>query len=210
MSKLEFLEVNRDFRSYYRTLRDVNYYYSNSELGKEHIETTTQVITKLIFDFIRTDGITFREMNPEKYDKEYQMFQEDFLEIIENSGVNNVDFEEFASLLDELIEIANHRFSALQKIKTTRQEMKFSVEDADIQENETDIETDQSNQLLITKPQELGGSDVTQNVTIKSATEETILNPLSDEEIDDDDESKSETFESDDLFHYRPKRRRFR
>lgn len=206
MTKLDFLEVNRNFRSYYKTLRDVNYYLTNSELGQGKIEVATDVMTKLIFDFIRTNGTTFREMDSDIFEVEYQMFHEDFLRIIEHSGVNNVDFDEFASLLDELIGIANQRMAALQKIKTTRQEMKLSNEDADSIETET-VEKNNHSQIaqMVIEKKAQGTVE-----TIKAIAEETIVISDLAEDLDEDDESKSDVFESDDVFHYRPKRRRYR
>jgi hypothetical protein len=196
MTKLDFLEVNRNFRSYYKTLRDVNYYLGNSELGQEKINATTTVITKLIFDFIRTSGSTFREMDQEKFEIEYEMFHDDFLRIIENSGVNNVDFDEFAGLLDELIGIVNHRMTALGKIKTTIQDMKLSKEDNEAIEDIQDLPI---TQMVIEKKTPLAAPEPIKNVTEKA--------PELEEEIDEEDES---TFEGDDVFHYRPKRRRYR
>jgi hypothetical protein len=204
MTKLEFLEVNRNFVSYYKTLRDLNYYLTNSELGQEQINEATTVMTKLIFDFIQTNGTTFRDMDMEKYTKEYEMFHQDFLRIIENSGVNNVDFDEFAGLLDELIQIANHRMTALQKIKTSMQEMELSNEDVEPLENETQEE---NNQLPITQMVLENKPEFTIE-TIKSDEESTVNSELDDN--DEDFESRSEILESDDVFHYRPKRRRFR
>jgi hypothetical protein len=202
MAKLEFLEVNKNFKSYYKTLRDVNYYLGDSKLGKENIKATTKVITKLIFDFIRTSGTTFRDMDEEKYIKAYEMFHEDFLRIIENSGVNNVEFDEFAGLLDELIQIANHRTAALQKIKTTKQEMKVSHEDGESLENDTPEENNhlQITQMVIEKRPQL--------IIETSAIEETVSEL--EEEVEEDIENKNEAFEGDDVYHYRPKKRRFR
>ena len=196
MTKLDFLEVNRNFRSYYKTLRDVNYYLGNSELGQEKINATTTVITKLIFDFIRTSGSTFREMDQEMFEIEYEMFHDDFLRIIVNSGVNNVDFDEFAGLLDELIGIANHRMTALGKIKTAMQDMKLSKEDNNAIEDIQDLPI---TQMVIEKKNPSAATE-----PIKSVAEKA---PELEEEIDEEDES---TFEGDDVFHYRPKRRRFR
>lgn len=122
MGKLEFLETNQNFRSYYRTLRDINYFLnSQSELEKDKILVANQVLTKLIFDFIRIDDITFREMKHEQYEKEYRIFQNDFLNIIQSSGENDVDFDDFSALLDEIIGIANLRTDALGKIQKAKQ-----------------------------------------------------------------------------------------
>jgi hypothetical protein len=118
MGKLEFLEISQDFKSYYRTLSDVNYYLtSDSEVEKENLQAVSHVISKLIYGFIRIKGKALREMNREQYEKEFHLFYDDFLCVIQNSGENNLEFDHFAALVDELIGIAIHRQDTLGKIK---------------------------------------------------------------------------------------------
>lgn len=148
MSKLDFLEISRNFKSYYRTLRDVHYYLTNDpELNPEELQAVSKVLSKLIYGFIRINGIAFREMNREQYEQEFHLFHKDFLNVIQNSGENNVDFDQFISLIDEIMEIAVKRRNALGKIKKVKQE---SLDDElaevntpvieDSFENETEIE----------------------------------------------------------------------
>ncbi|MDN3016307.1 hypothetical protein PH210_08855 [Paenibacillus sp. BSR1-1] len=131
MSKLEFLEANQNFKSYYKTLRDLNNFLSSSP----ELQTANQTITQLIFEFIRVNGVTFREMDRGQFEREYQIFQEDLLNIIQNSGENNVDFNGFASLLDEIIVIANLRQEALGKIQRTKLESPLGNADEDEDES---------------------------------------------------------------------------
>ncbi|MDQ0201383.1 hypothetical protein [Neobacillus ginsengisoli] len=235
MSKLEFLEINRNFKSYYRTLRDVNYYLINdTELDKEQIQATTQVLTKLIYGFIRTNGTLFRDMTSEQYNKEYHMFYDDFFSIIENSGVNNVDFDNFTTLLDEIIGVANSRTDTLRRIKKSMQEdeaddeedegleIKISSEKEDDDEekdaaDEVSVVTGGAN--VVHDPKDVGvtaeravndkikvGSNKSANVIEKVGIVSNEVKTFDVEELDEE----INTFESEDVFHYRPKRKRYR
>jgi hypothetical protein len=49
MIKLDFLEISRNFKSYYQTLRDAHYYLTNdSELSEEELQAVSKVLSKLI------------------------------------------------------------------------------------------------------------------------------------------------------------------
>lgn len=134
MSKLDFLEISRNFKSYYRTLRDVHYYLTNDpELSDEELQAVSKVISKLIYGFIRIKGTSFREMDREQFEDGFNLFHQDFLNVIQYSGENNVDFNQFTSLLDEIIGIAVKRTIALGKIKKVKQES--LLEDNDIDED---------------------------------------------------------------------------
>jgi hypothetical protein len=112
MSNLDFLEVNPNFKIYYQTLRDANYYFRN----RPELLGTNQIIAELLLNFIGVNGTTFRDMNPEEYERDYRIFEDDFLDVIENSALNNVEFQTFAGLIDEIIGIARMRANALQKM----------------------------------------------------------------------------------------------
>lgn len=134
MSKLDFLEISRNFKSYYRTLRDVHYYLTNDpELSDEELQAVSKVISKLIYGFIRIKGTSFREMDREQFEEGFTLFHQDFLNVIQLSGENNVDFNQFTSLLDEIIGIAVKRTIALGKIKRVKQES--LLEDNEIAED---------------------------------------------------------------------------
>lgn len=118
MSNLNFLQVNQNFKSYYRTLLDANYYFRN----RPELQGTNQLIAEMILNFIGTNGTTFQEMNPEEYERDYRIFEDDFLNIIENSVQNHIDFQTFSMLIDEIIGIAQLRASTRQKLKRNNQE----------------------------------------------------------------------------------------
>jgi len=141
MSKLEFLEISRNFKSYYRTLRDIHYYLSNdSELNQEELQAVSKVLSKLIYGFIRIKGTFFREMDREQFEQEFNLFHQDFLNVIQKSGENNVDFDQFTALVDELIGIAVKRTNTLGKIKKVKQVWSF-------EDDEIDEITDDESQL---------------------------------------------------------------
>lgn len=134
MSKLDFLEISRNFKSYYRTLRDVHYYLTNDpELSDEELQAVSKVIGKLIYGFIRIKGTSFREMDREQFEEGFNLFHQDFLNVIQYSGENNVNFNQFTSLIDEIIGIAVLRTIALGKIKKVKQ--KSFLEDNGIAED---------------------------------------------------------------------------
>jgi hypothetical protein len=141
MSNLEFLEISRNFKSYYRTLRDVHYYLTNdSELNKEELKAVTKVLSKLIYGFIRIKGTSFREMDREQFEQEFNLFHQDFLNIIQNSGENNVEFDQFSALIDEIIGIAVKRTIALGKIKKLKQKLVQEEEEiADVTDAESEV-----------------------------------------------------------------------
>ena len=135
MSNLEFLELSRNFKSYYRTLRDVHYYLTNdSELSQEEVPVVSKVLSKLIYGFIRIKGTSFREMDRKQFQQEFNLFHQDFIDVIQNCGENNVDFDQFTALIDEIIGIAVKRTKTLGKIKKGRQVL--LLEDEEIAEGD--------------------------------------------------------------------------
>lgn len=141
MSNLDFLEVNQNFKSYYQTLRDANYYFRN----RPEIQGLNQIIGELLLNFIGLNDTTFRDMNPEEYERVYRIFEDDFLDVIKNSALNNDDFQIFAGLIDEIIGIARMRANALQKIN--RRDREDLLEDVEIiiSQNADDDDEDLSN-----------------------------------------------------------------
>jgi hypothetical protein len=155
MSKLDFLEISRYFKSYYRTLRDVHYYLTNdSEVSPEELRAVSKVLSKLIYGFIRVNGKAFIEMDSEQYEQQFHLFHQDFLNVIQNSGENNVNFDHFTSLIDEILEIAVMRINALGKIRRgsleqvpENNEMTEAADDKTESSNE--IETDAEDEEVI-------------------------------------------------------------
>jgi hypothetical protein len=146
VEELNFLKTNRTFRCYYRTLRDVNFYLKNdSDIDSNAIQTTNRVLTKLIFDCIQLDGTTFKDMDPQQFAREFQIFIPDFLAIIKNSGTNDVDFKVFSKLLDEVLGIANLRASALEKIPKALEEEKTEPNGLDSWDGMVEINIENAN-----------------------------------------------------------------
>src|SRR3954447_26996571 len=49
MSNFDFLQISRNFKSYYQTLHDVHYYLTNdSDLSEEELQAVSKVLSKLI------------------------------------------------------------------------------------------------------------------------------------------------------------------
>ena len=178
MSKLKYLEITRNFKSYYQTLRDINYYLnSDSEVDQVKLQATSSVISKLILGFIRTNGKSFREMDREQYEKEFLIFYDDFLNVIQNSGENNVDFEQFAALIDEIIGIAVRRKNALDKIQ--KEKLGTSVENEEVIEEEGDHFSNIDDELMtndeVSEP-EVPVEDKIDSITVEDNQQEEIDN----------------------------------
>ncbi|MEH7334408.1 hypothetical protein V7161_17320 [Neobacillus drentensis] len=195
MSKLEFLEANRNFKSYYKTLRDLNNFLSSSP----ELQAANQAITQLIFEFIRINGVTFRQMDSSQFEREYQIFQEDFLNVILNSGENNVDFNRFAALLDEIIGIANLRQDALGKIQRTKQESPLGEDDEESSDEAIDINVE--TQTEITEILSTSVVDTNEeNNNDPAVNTNDVSNEIESSDgfatIENDEESKEESIES--------------
>ncbi|MDQ1145831.1 hypothetical protein QE429_002658 [Bacillus sp. SORGH_AS 510] len=231
MSKLDYLEITRNFKSYYQTLRDANYYlHSDSDVDNDKLKTTSIVLSKLILGFIRTDGTSFREMQSDQYEKDFQIFYNDFLSVIQNSGENNVDFDHFTSLIDEIIGIAIKRRNALEKIQ--KEKLGISEENEDELEEFENQLPDSTEQAIKAEVEEAMIGDEKVNTINKSnsvtveeeinLTEdvlgsddvEDIIDPFSNQDSDDSygkyDGLNGNIDESDDNYRFRPKRKRFR
>ncbi|MGG3467003.1 hypothetical protein ABES02_05595 [Neobacillus pocheonensis] len=186
MSKLEFLEANSNFISYYRTLRDVNNFLG----GTPGLDATNLVITKFIFEFIRINGVNFRDMDPDQYEREYQMFENDFIDVIQNSGENDVDFIRFASLLDEILGIANLRMEALGKIKRNR--LGAAVEEEEESSNAVEAASNVTTAVVSVE-------NIQTNSSIDAETIAEITNETTEDE--NNNESDDNTVESSDRFN---------
>ncbi|MDR6123236.1 hypothetical protein QFZ87_002833 [Bacillus sp. SLBN-46] len=237
MSKLNYLEITWNFKSYYQTLRDINYYLnSDAEVDHVKLKATSSVISKLILGFIRTNGTSFREMDREKYEKEFLIFYDDFLSVIQNSGENNVDFEQFTALIDEIIGIAVRRKDALDKIQ--KEKLGNSVENEEVIEEVGDHFSNIDEELLTKK--EVSKADVPvddkiDNIIVEDQKQEEVDNKNVEVEIENgsDDANFVEeedrdldsdmgyrynenldgninVFESDDNYRFRPRKKRFR
>jgi uncharacterized protein YoxC len=147
MSNFDFLQISRNFKSYYQTLRDVHYYLTNdSDLSGEELQAVSKVVSKLIYGFIRINGTSFREMDREQFEQEFNLFHQDFLKVIQTSGENYVDFDQFTALIDEIIGIAVKRTNALGKIIKVKQQP--LIEDDEMIEV-TEDEAELSNEIEV-------------------------------------------------------------
>ncbi|MGG1675344.1 hypothetical protein ACIFOT_06250 [Neobacillus sp. NRS-1170] len=195
MSKLEFLEANRNFKSYYKTLRDLNNFLDSSP----ELQAANQAITQLIFEFIRINGVTFRQMDRGQFEREFEIFQEDFLNVIQNSGENNVDFKRFAALLDEIIGIANLRQDALGKIQRIRQESPFGEDDEESSDEAIEINVDAQTEITEVLNTALEDSNE-ENNNDPAVNSNDVSNEIESSEefatIVNDEESKEESIES--------------
>ncbi|MGF6949679.1 myosin heavy subunit [Neobacillus sp. B4I6] len=144
MNNFDFLEISRNFKSYYQTLRDVHYYLTNdSDLSEEELQAVSKVLSKLIYGFIRIKGTSFREMDSEQFEQEFNLFHQDFLKVIQTSGENNVDFDQFTALIDEIIGIAVMRTNALGKIIKVKQQSLVEDDEMDeVTEDEAELSND--------------------------------------------------------------------
>ncbi|MEH7438990.1 hypothetical protein V7182_16070 [Neobacillus drentensis] len=237
MSKLNYLEITWNFKSYYQTLRDINYYLnSDAEVDHVKLKATSSVISKLILGFIRTNGTSFREMDREKYEKEFLIFYDDFLSVIQNSGENNVDFEQFTALIDEIIGIAVRRKDALDKIQ--KEKLGTSVENEEVIEeigdhfsnidkelvtnkevSKADVPVDDKIDNIIVedqKQEEVDNKNV--EVEIENGSDDANLVEEEDRDLDSDMgyrnnenlDGNINVFESDDNYRFRPRKKRFR
>ncbi|HLO11643.1 MAG TPA: hypothetical protein VK190_05240, partial [Pseudoneobacillus sp.] len=229
------------FKSYYQTLRDINYYLnSDSEVDHVKLQATSSVISKLILGFIRTNGKSFREMDREQYEKEFLIFYDDFLSVIQNSGENNVDFEQFAALIDEIIGIAVRRKEALDKIQ--KEKLGTSVENEEVIEEEGDHFSNIDGELLtndeVSEP-EVPVDDKIDSITVEDKQQEEVDNKNVEVVVDVESENgmgdanileeedrnfdsdmgfrnkenldgNINVFESDDNYRFRPRKKRFR
>jgi hypothetical protein len=115
---------------------------------QEELEAVSKLLSKLIYGFIRIKGISFREMDRDQFEQEFNLFHQDFLNIIQKSGENNVEFDQFTALIDEIIGIAVKRTIALGKIKKVKQELLLEEEEiAEVDDSESELSYEDENNV---------------------------------------------------------------
>jgi glutamine synthetase type III len=134
MANLNHLQIDNDdpLQSYYITLCHVYYFHvseENSEKEKLQAEGTIETISSLLFHAINIEGITIREMDNERYVKEYKRFYNDIIDAIQECCKNEVDFEVFLEIIDEIIGAALTLASAFQKLQSVKEEY---IEEVDV------------------------------------------------------------------------------
>jgi glutamine synthetase type III len=146
MAKLKHLKFETDdpLQSYYITLCHVYYFNvleDNTEKEKIQNESTIETISSLIFHAINIEGTTIREMDNKQYVREYKRFYKDIMVAIKESCKNEVDFDVFLEIIDEIIGAAIKlatAFNKLETVKETYSEDNTAVEiaEAEVEENE--------------------------------------------------------------------------
>jgi hypothetical protein len=128
MAKLNYLQLDDDQQlfSYYITLCHVYYFNvsdENTEKENQVAEGTVETISSLIFHAINIQGTTIREMDNDTYEKEYKRFYNDIMNAIKECCKNEVDFNDFLEILDEILGAAIKLATAFQKLESVKDEM---------------------------------------------------------------------------------------
>jgi L-rhamnose mutarotase len=127
MANLKHLQIDPDdpLYSYYLTLCHVYYFHvsdDNSEEEKLRAEGTIETICSLLFHAINIEGTTIREMDNERYVKEHKRFYNDIIDTIRECSRNEVDFEIFLEILDDIIGAALTLANAFQKLQSVKED----------------------------------------------------------------------------------------
>jgi glutamine synthetase type III len=142
MANLKHLQIDHDdpLNSYYITLCHVYYFHvtdENSEKEKHQAEGTIETICSLLFHAINIEGTTIREMDNERYVKEYKRFYNDIIDAIRECCKNEVDFEIFLEIIDEIIGAALTLANAFNKLQSEKEKyMEEVVVDEALKEEE--------------------------------------------------------------------------
>jgi glutamine synthetase type III len=133
MANLKHLKIDNDdtLSSYYITLCHVYYFHvsdDNSEKEKLQAESTIETICSLLFHAINIEGTTIREMDNERYVKEYKRFYNDIIDAIRECSKNEVDFEIFIEIIDDIIGAALTLANAFHKLHSVKVEYMEEVE----------------------------------------------------------------------------------
>jgi hypothetical protein len=118
--------------SYYITLCHVYYFHvtdDNSEKEKLQAEATIETLSSLLFHAINIEGTTIREMDNERYVKEYKRFYNDIIDAIRECCKNEVDFEIFLEIIDSIIGAALTLANAFNKLQSVKEEYYEEVEE---------------------------------------------------------------------------------
>jgi CRISPR/Cas system-associated endonuclease Cas3-HD len=127
MAQLKHIHIEEEdhLYSYYLTLCHVYYFYvidnneSKEEKGKT--EGTVEMICSLIFHAINIEGTTIREMDTEEYNKKYKRFYHDMITVIKECCKNEVEYEDFLEILDEIVGAAIKIASAFEKLYSLKE-----------------------------------------------------------------------------------------
>jgi glutamine synthetase type III len=137
MANLKHLQIDNDdpLNSYYITLCHVYYFHvsdDNSESEKQKADDTIETICSLLFHAINIEGTTIREMDNEIYVKQYKRFYNDIIDAIQECSKNEVDFEVFLEIIDEIIGAATTLANAFNKLQSVKEEY---IEEEEVEED---------------------------------------------------------------------------
>ncbi|MHC0037034.1 hypothetical protein [Pseudoneobacillus sp. C159] len=140
MANLKYIQTNAEdpLYSYYVTLCHVYYFHveeDNSEKEKQQAESTIETISSLIFHAINIEGTTIREMDNQQYVQEYKRFYNDLIGAIQDCCKNEVDYEVFLEIIDEIIGAARKIAKAYQKLES----IKVETVEEDVEDEEEEI-----------------------------------------------------------------------
>lgn len=137
---LNYLAPTKLLEDIYLTLCSVyadEQHYSDEE--KAAIEVTKEHLTKKVMNELVVDEEYFLTMDPLDFEKDYGMLQHDFIHLIKGCSENNLDYDSFLQIMDQLISCAKMRMNAYELLDEKIQETK--VQEAE--ENETEGEDEE-------------------------------------------------------------------
>ncbi|GHI00403.1 hypothetical protein [Neobacillus kokaensis] len=131
MAKLKYLEPTELLEKIYSTLcseyEDAQHY--ENEPDKEEIRVTKSRLTKKIFNEFVVDEEYFLTMDKETFNERYHLYEDDFLRLIRKCSENNVDYETFTQIIDDLIASAKFRLHAFEQLSDEIQKLQEAVEE---------------------------------------------------------------------------------
>ncbi|WP_251548694.1 hypothetical protein [Neobacillus muris] len=137
---LNYLAPTKLLEDIYLTLCSVyedEQHYSEEE--KKAIQVTKEHLTKKVMNEFVVDEEYFLTMDPNAFEKGYGMLQHDFIHLIKGCSENNLDYDSFLQIMDQLISCAKMRMNAYELLDEKIQETK--VQEAE--ENETEGEDEE-------------------------------------------------------------------
>jgi glutamine synthetase type III len=145
MANLQHILFDNDdpIFSYYITLCHVYYFHvseENSEKDKQQAEATIETLSSLIFHAINIEGTTIREMDNEQYIKDYKRFYSDIMGAIQSCCKNEVDFDVFLEIIDEILGAAVRLATAFDKLKRINEDEQENVIESETDEGEEEVE----------------------------------------------------------------------
>ncbi|WP_462410849.1 hypothetical protein [Neobacillus sp. Marseille-QA0830] len=136
--ELNYLSPTKLLEDIYLTLCSVyedEQHYSEEE--KKAIQVTKEHLTKKVMNEFVVDEEYFLTMDPNDFKKGYGMLEHDFINLIKGCSENNIDYDSFLQVMDQLISSAKMRMNAYDLLNERIQEAK-ETETAEDGETETE------------------------------------------------------------------------